>query len=65
MTHDGGVTELLLFERKQDAKTTNFGWELVQALPQGTQAGTDRDTLITSLVISILRLGLSHWACSP
>ncbi len=57
VTHDGGVTELLLFERKQDAKTTNFGWEWFKPYLKEHKRELI-EYFITSLVISILRLAL-------
>lgn len=57
VTHEGGVTELLLFERKQDAKTTNFGWEWFKPYIKEHRRELI-EYLITSLVISILRLAL-------
>jgi ATP-binding cassette subfamily B protein len=57
VTHDGSITELLLFERKQDAKTTNFGWEWFKPYLKEHRRELI-EYVITSLVISILRLAL-------
>lgn len=54
-THDGGVTELLLFEKKDDAKNANFGWNWFRPyLKQHSRALIE--VLISSIVLNILRL---------
>jgi len=54
-THEGGLTELLLFEKKDDAKTANFGWGWFRPyLNQHRRALIE--VLISSIVINVLRL---------
>jgi subfamily B ATP-binding cassette protein HlyB/CyaB len=56
-THDGGITELLLFEKKDDAKNANFGWNWFKPyLKQHSRALIE--VLISSFVLNILRLVL-------
>jgi ATP-binding cassette subfamily B protein len=54
-THEGGLTELLLFEKKDDAKTANFGWGWFRPyLNQHRRALIE--VLISSIVINVLRV---------
>jgi len=54
-THDGGITELLLFEKKDDAKNANFGWNWFKPyLKQHSRALIE--VLISSVVLNILRV---------
>ena len=54
-THDGGLTELLLFEKKDDAKTVNFSWGWFK--PYLTQHRRELvEVLISSIVINVLRV---------
>jgi len=54
-THDGGLTELLLFERKDDAKTVNFGWGWFKPYLKNHRRALI-EVLISSIVINVLRL---------
>jgi ATP-binding cassette subfamily B protein len=54
-THDGGITELLLFEKKDDAKNANFGWNWFKPyLKQHSRALIE--VLISSVALNILRV---------
>jgi ATP-binding cassette, subfamily B, bacterial HlyB/CyaB len=54
-THEGGLTELLLFEKKDDAKTVNFSWGWFK--PYLNQHRRELlEVLISSVVINVLRV---------
>jgi subfamily B ATP-binding cassette protein HlyB/CyaB len=54
-THEGGITELLLFERKDDAKNINFGWNWFRPyLKDNSRALIE--VLISSAVLNVLRV---------
>ena len=54
-THDGDQTELLLFQKKDDAKTQNFGWGWFR--PYLSEHRRELvEVLLSSVVINVLRL---------
>jgi ATP-binding cassette, subfamily B, bacterial HlyB/CyaB len=54
-THDGQLTELLLFERKADSKSTKFGWGWFR--PYLAEHRRELvEVLLSSVVINVLRL---------
>jgi ATP-binding cassette subfamily B protein len=55
VTHEGGLTELLLFEKKDDAKSRSFGWGWFR--PYLLEHRRELiEVLIASVVINVLRL---------
>ncbi|SBO44340.1 peptidase domain-containing ABC transporter [Cyanobium sp. NIES-981] len=56
-THEGGLTELLTFEKKDDAKRQNFGWSWFRPYLLEHRREVV-EVVATSMVVNVLRLAL-------